>query len=143
MCFTHDFCYLSWSPSEGQAEKEGILKGPVPPGIAAPLTRKTIPWQYLCPQDRLGNSLRSEVAERTGVGFRLSGYKSAQLPTSPPSLLHLLWVPPAPVASSLPTGPKQLTWEPAWLHSSAGERSRILVLLYVKTPCARTSIYLT
>lgn len=63
MCFTHDFCYLSWSPSEGQAEKEGILKGPVPPGIAAPLTCKTIPWQYLCPQDTLGNSLRSEVAE--------------------------------------------------------------------------------
>ena len=59
--------------------------------------------------------------------------KSARRPTPLPSLLSLsLDAPSTPVvAFSLPTGPKQLAWESAWLHPSAGETGRILVLLCV------------
>lgn len=86
MSFTHNLYYLWWSPRGGQAKKKGILKGSKPPEAEG-------------------------LSGRTGIGSRLAGCKSAQLPTSPPSLLHLPWVSPAPLVSCLPTGPKQLAWE--------------------------------
>lgn len=70
MSFTHNLYYLWWSPRGGQAKKKGILKGPKPPEAEG-------------------------LSGRTGIGSRLAGCKSAQLPTSPPSLLHLPWVPPS------------------------------------------------